>query len=68
MGSTLYSGMSNKHQIDRTKTAVDWLNLNGKIHGNLVLDSIFVDKEGDWKLGGFEFLTEVAQLSGMRAP
>lgn len=46
------------------QTAVEWLNSTGKIHGNLLLDSIFVDKEGDWKLGGFEFLTEVSNLQG----
>jgi hypothetical protein len=34
------------------------------VHGNLTVESVFVDRQGDWKLCGFEHITEYQQLVG----
>lgn len=34
------------------------------MHGNLTVESVFVDRQGDWKLCGFEHITEYQQLVG----
>jgi len=39
------------------------LNDSGLIHANLGVDSVYVDKQGDWKLGGFELITEHSSLA-----
>uniref|UniRef100_A0A6B2KYM5 Protein kinase domain-containing protein n=1 Tax=Arcella intermedia TaxID=1963864 RepID=A0A6B2KYM5_9EUKA len=39
-------------------TAVSFINEKGITHGNVGIQSVFVNKHGDWKLGGFEFMTE----------
>jgi hypothetical protein len=39
------------------QSAVCWLGSEGKMcHNNVCANSIFVNRAGDWKLGGFELL------------
>lgn len=38
------------------------------IHGNLTTDSIYVTKGGDWKIGGFELLTDAKGTNNNEVP
>ncbi|KAH3756217.1 SCY1 family protein kinase [Pelomyxa schiedti] len=39
--------------------ALDFLHESRLVHANVRIDSIFVTKSGDWKLGGLEYVTEL---------
>jgi hypothetical protein len=36
---------------------------SGLIHANIGIDSIFVDRSGDWKLGSYDNVVEHASLA-----
>eukprot|EP01125_Pyxidicula_operculata_P013606 TRINITY_DN4510_c0_g1_i1.p1 TRINITY_DN4510_c0_g1~~TRINITY_DN4510_c0_g1_i1.p1 ORF type:complete len:848 (-),score=229.52 TRINITY_DN4510_c0_g1_i1:70-2613(-) len=48
--------------------AIQFLNDQNFVHGNVGLSSVFVNKQGDWKLGGFEFMSEFSLLSQNTGP
>ncbi|KAK9764432.1 Nuclear aminoacylation-dependent tRNA export pathway component, variant 2 [Basidiobolus ranarum] len=46
----------------KTANAVKFLNVDcNLVHGNIRINSIFTNKAGEWKLGGFELLSSVQE-------
>jgi SCY1-like protein 1 len=54
--------------IHQVMKAVGFLNDSSIIHGNIGIQSVFVNKQGDWKLGGFELMTEYALFKDHSGP
>ncbi|CEH15807.1 other scy1 protein kinase [Ceraceosorus bombacis] len=47
---------------------LEFLHSAKMIHGNLTPDAILINAKGDWKLGGFSFLTPVMRPDGTPSP
>jgi hypothetical protein len=48
------------------QSAIKFINNDcGMVHGNVRISSIFTNKAGEWKLGGFELLDSMKEESPM---
>jgi hypothetical protein len=48
------------------QSAIKFINNDcGLVHGNVRISSIFTNKAGEWKLGGFELLDSMKEESPM---
>lgn len=47
---------------------LEFLHSARMVHGNLTPDSILINAKGDWKLGGFAFLTPLTRADGTPTP